>query len=76
MEKNVSNEKDTIEYNLTKIYSILDQQNMGMSMRVERSNVDQVRKRIEMNKSKQKEVVKEFDFEERMRELKEEVIDL
>ncbi len=46
---------------------------MGMSMRIERSNVDQVRKRMELNKSKQKEVEKEYDFEERMRELKEEV---
>ena len=46
---------------------------MGMSMRVERSNVDQVRKRIEMNKSKQKQVEKAYDFEERMKELKEEV---
>lgn len=42
-------------------------------MRVERSNVDQVRKRIELNKSKQKQVEKEYDFEERMKELKEEV---
>ena len=46
---------------------------MGMSMRVERSNVDQVRKRIEMNKAKQSEVEKEYNFEERMKELKEEV---
>jgi len=46
---------------------------MGMSMRVERSNVDQVRKRIELNKAKQSEVEKEYNFEERMKELKEEV---
>jgi U4/U6.U5 tri-snRNP component SNU23 len=46
---------------------------MGMSMRVERSNVDQVRKRIELNKAKQNEVEKEYNFEERMKELKEEV---
>jgi hypothetical protein len=51
----------------------LDQRNMGMSMRVERSNVDQVRKRIELNKAKQNEVEKEYNFEERMKELKEEV---
>ncbi len=44
-----------------------------MSMRVERSNVDQVRKRIELNKAKQNEVEKEYNFEERMKELKEEV---
>lgn len=52
---------------------VLDQRNMGMSMRVERSNVDQVRKRIEMNKAKQTEVAKEYNFEERLKELKEEV---
>jgi len=46
---------------------------MGMSMRVERSNVDQVRKRIEMNKNKQTVVEKDYNFEERMKELKEEV---
>ena len=46
---------------------------MGMSMRVERSNVDQVRKRIEMNKAKQNQVEKEYNFEERMKEIKEEV---
>ena len=51
----------------------LDQRNMGMSMRIEWSNVDQVRKRIEMNKAKQNEVEKEYNFEERMKELKEEV---
>lgn len=42
-------------------------------MRVERSNVDQVRKRIELNKAKQNQVEKEYNFEERMKELKEEV---
>lgn len=46
-----------------------------MSMRVERSNVDQVRKRIEMNKNKQTVVEKDYNFEERMKELKEEVND-
>ena len=51
----------------------LDQRNMGMSMRVERSNVDQVRKRIELNKTKQNQVEKDYNFEERMKELKEEV---
>jgi U4/U6.U5 tri-snRNP component SNU23 len=46
---------------------------MGMSMRVERSSVDQVRKRIELNKAKQTQVEKEYNFEERMKEIKEEV---
>ncbi|CAF4565828.1 unnamed protein product, partial [Rotaria magnacalcarata] len=35
-------------------------------------NVDQVRKRIELNKAKQNEVEKEYNFDERMKELKEE----
>ena len=43
------------------LYDLIDQRNMGMSMRVERSNVDQVRKRIEMNKAKQNEVEKEYN---------------
>ena len=44
-----------------------------MSMRVERSSLDQVKKRFEMNKKKKEETKKEYDFEERMRELREEV---
>lgn len=44
-----------------------------MSMRVERSSLDQVKKRFEMNKKKVEETKKEYDFEERMRELREEV---
>ena len=44
-----------------------------MSMRVERSTLDQVKKRFEMNKKKQEEKRKEYDFEERMKELREEV---
>lgn len=45
-----------------------------MSMRVERSTLDQVKKRFEMNKRKKEEKKKDYDFEERMRELKEEVL--
>jgi len=63
--------KDSINF-LDHINGKKHQRNMGMSMRVERSNVDQVRKRIEMNKAKQDEVEKEYNFEERMREVKEE----
>ena len=44
-----------------------------MSMRVERSTLDQVRKRFELNKRKMEEKKKDYDFEERMKELKEEV---
>ena len=51
----------------------VDQRNLGMSMRIERSSVDQVRKRFEQNKKKLDEKKKEYDFEERIKELKEEV---
>ena len=52
---------------------VVDQRNLGMSMRVERSSLDQVKKRFEMNKRKKEEKKKDYDFEERMKELKEEV---
>ena len=42
-------------------------------MKVERSTVDQVKKRFETNKRKLEEKKKEYDFDERMKELKEEV---
>lgn len=54
-------------------FDIADQRNLGMSMRIERSSLDQVKKRFEMNKKKQEEKAKEYDFEERMKELREEV---
>ena len=54
-------------------YWFVDQRNLGMSMKVERSTVDQVKKRFEMNKKKREEKKKEYDFEERLKELKEEV---
>ncbi len=44
-----------------------------MSMRVERSSLDAVKKRFEMNKKKMEEKKKDYDFEERMKELREEV---
>ena len=46
---------------------------MGMSMKVERSTLDQVKKRFESNKKKLEEKKKQYDFEERMKELKEDV---
>uniref|UniRef100_A0AAY5K285 U4/U6.U5 tri-snRNP-associated protein 3 n=1 Tax=Esox lucius TaxID=8010 RepID=A0AAY5K285_ESOLU len=49
-----------------------NQRNLGMSMRVERSSLDQVKKRFEVNKKKMEEKQKEYDFEERMKELREE----
>ena len=53
---------------------LVDQRNLGMSMRVERSSLDAVKKRFEMNKKKLEEKKKDYDFEERMKELREEVI--
>ena len=50
-----------------------DQRNLGMSMKVERSTLDQVKKRFELNKRKMEDKKKDYDFEERMKELKEEV---
>ena len=50
-----------------------DQRNLGMSMKIERSSLDQVKKRFEHNMKKREEKKKEYDFEERMRELQEEV---
>ena len=52
------------------------QRNLGMSMKVERSSLDQVKKRFEVNKRKKEEEKKKqtYDFESRVKELKEEVI--
>ncbi|CAF0750817.1 unnamed protein product [Didymodactylos carnosus] len=63
--------KDSINF-LDHINGKKHQRNMGMSMKVERSSVDQVRDRIKLNKQKQDQQEKEYDFEERMKELKEE----
>lgn len=50
-----------------------DQRNLGMSMKVERSSVEQVRQRFEALKKKKEEKTKEYDLTERIQELKEEV---
>lgn len=50
-----------------------DQRNLGMSMKVERSSLDQVKKRFETNKIKKEEKKRQYDFDERMKEMKEEV---
>ena len=55
------------------MYIFSDQRNLGMSMRVERSSLDDVKSRFDFNKKKKEEKKKEYDFEERMKELKEEV---
>ncbi|XP_041357469.1 zinc finger matrin-type protein 2-like [Gigantopelta aegis] len=63
--------KDSINF-LDHINGKKHQRNLGMSMKIERSSLDQVRARFEMNKKKREEKKKEYDFEERMKELKEE----
>lgn len=42
-------------------------------MRVERSTLDQVQKRFELNKRKLEEKKKDYDLEQRVKELREEV---
>ena len=44
-----------------------------MSMKVERSTVDQVKQRFEILKKKKEEKNKEYDLVERIQEIKEEV---
>merc|ERR1712002_1401124 len=63
--------KDSINF-LDHINGKKHQRNMGMSMKVERSSLDQVKKRFELNKKKKEEKKREYDFEERMKELREE----
>jgi U4/U6.U5 tri-snRNP component SNU23 len=54
-------------------HSFSDQRNLGMSMRVERSTVDQVKARFSANKKKLEEKKKDYDLEQRVSELREEV---
>lgn len=63
--------KDSINF-LDHINGKKHQRNLGMSMRVERSSLDQVKKRFEANKKKMEEKKKDYDFEQRMQELREE----
>merc|ERR1719309_899581 len=63
--------KDSINF-LDHINGKKHQRNLGMSMKVERSSLDQVKKRFETNKKKIEDKQKEYDFEERMKELREE----
>lgn len=51
----------------------LDQRNLGMSMKIERSTLEQVKARFAMNKKKLEEKKKDYDLEQRVKELKEEV---
>jgi len=63
--------KDSINF-LDHINGKKHQRNLGMSMRVERSTLEQVKQRMEMNKKKKEEKQKEYDFEQRLQELKDE----
>ena len=69
--------KDSVNF-LDHINGKKHQRNLGMSMRVERSSLDQVKRRFELNKRKREEEKqkkgKEYDLEERMAVLREEVI--
>lgn len=68
--------KDSVNF-LDHINGKKHQRNLGMSMRVERSSLDQVKRRFELNKRKREEEKqkkgKEYDLEERMAVLREEV---
>lgn len=55
------------------VFVASDQRNLGMSMRIERSSLDQVKKRFELNKRKLEEKKKDYDLEQRVKELREEV---
>lgn len=54
-------------------YYFEDQRNLGMSMKIERSSLDQVKARFAANKKKMEEKKKDYDLEQRVKELKEEV---
>jgi U4/U6.U5 tri-snRNP component SNU23 len=69
--------KDSINF-LDHINGKKHQRNLGMNMKIERSTLDQVKARLEKNKDKIREESskqkKEYNFEERMKELKEEEV--
>lgn len=63
--------KDSINF-LDHINGTKHQRNMGMSMKIERSSLDQVKARFAANKKKLEEKKKDYDLEQRVSELKEE----
>ncbi|KAF4528379.1 hypothetical protein B566_EDAN016913 [Ephemera danica] len=63
--------KDSINF-LDHINGKKHQRNLGMSMRVERSSVDQVKSRFDVVKKKLEEKKKEYDIELKMKEMREE----
>lgn len=64
--------KDSINF-LDHINGTKHQRNLGMSMKVERSTLDQVKNRFAANKQKRELVQKEYDLESRVREANEEM---
>merc|ERR1719209_1622609 len=63
--------KDSINF-LDHINGKKHQRNLGMSMKVERSSLDQVKQRFAKNKAKLEEKKVDYDFDQRMMELREE----
>ncbi|KAG5880534.1 hypothetical protein JTB14_026767 [Gonioctena quinquepunctata] len=63
--------KDSINF-LDHINGKKHQRNLGMSMKVERSSLDSVKKRFELNKKKMEEKKKDYDMATRLQELAEE----
>lgn len=63
--------KDSINF-LDHINGKKHQRNLGMSMRIERSSLDAVKQRFEMNKKKMEEKKKDYDMAARMQEIAEE----
>merc|ERR1719278_469778 len=63
--------KDSINF-LDHINGKKHQRNLGMSMRIERSSLDQVKERFARNKAKLEEKKVEYDLEQRTAEIKEE----
>lgn len=63
--------KDSINY-LDHINGKKHQRNLGMTMKVKKSTLDDVKARFELLKRQKEEVKKEYDVNERMKELKEE----
>jgi len=66
--------KDSINF-LDHINGKKHQRNMGMSMKIERSSLEQVKERFAMNKKKKEEdeKKKDYDFDSRIKELEDEV---
>lgn len=63
--------KDSINF-LDHINGKKHQRNLGMSMKVERSSLDQVKQRFQQNKKKMEEKEKDYELDAKVREAKEE----